>query len=417
MSGKPAARMSIIQAQTYRENTALENAVDEAWDDAEEFFGMLPDEKKDEDELVFHPQLADALFVGHLVADCDAVASAIGGACLHKGIATVASDLNSETRWALKKWGCETPPRIEDMMKEDPKRSVCLTDFNQQSQLNEAVPMSNIVGIIDHHALQNNTVVTEKPIYIDIRPWGSAATILAHTFAIQKEHLPKNVAGMLLSAILSDTLNLKSPTKTDWDARMVSMLVQYLDIDDVDVIAAEQFRAKSHELSIMTAYQLVHGDTKKFKFADASNPEKIYTVGYGVIETTDAPSSMARMDELIEECNHSREDEDLAAMFVAVVDIVNLTSMLLIASPAEASLALAGYGGELEQDGKVLPLKGMVSRKKDFLPPITKAFDEGWKPDVVKRKSKRKSNIVMKFDEYTPGRLTRVFDDLEEGDE
>lgn len=113
-------------------------------------------------------------------------------------------------------------------MKAEPQRNVCLVDFQQQSQLNPAIPMGNIVGIIDHHALQSNTIVTEKPIFVDIRPWGCMSSIIAHNFAVQQRFLPKRIAGMLLSAVLSDTLNLRSPTTTPWDERVVAMLVQYL---------------------------------------------------------------------------------------------------------------------------------------------------------------------------------------------
>jgi manganese-dependent inorganic pyrophosphatase len=71
--------------------------------------------------------------------------------------------------------------------------------------------MRIIVGIIDHHALQSNTIVTEGPIFVDIRPWECMSSILAHSYAVQETHLPVNMAGMLLSAILSDTLNLRNP--------------------------------------------------------------------------------------------------------------------------------------------------------------------------------------------------------------
>jgi inorganic pyrophosphatase/exopolyphosphatase len=410
-----APRVSHIKVHTYREDTKLEKAVDEAWEEAETFVDKMPTEKK-EDDLTFLPGLTDAVFCGHLMADLDSIAGAIGAAYLYNGVAAKASEINSETKWALKKWGCEEPAKIEDLMAEQADRPVCLVDFQQQSQLNKAIPMKNIVGVIDHHALQNNTIVTEKPIFVDIRPWGCMSSILAHSYAVQEKYLPKNIAGMLLSAILSDTLNLKSPTTTKWDERMIAMLVQYLDIDDVNIIAAEQFRAKSHELSLMTPYQLVNGDAKKFKFADAVDSNKIHTVGYGVIETTDAASSMARIDDLIPEMQAAREDDKMAAMLLAVVDIVNLTSMLILCGPAETSLALKAYGGDLEQDGKVLPLKGKVSRKKDFIPPLTRAFEEGWHPPVAKAK-KRSSHIVMDFSEFAPGKLTRVFDDLEDFDE
>ncbi len=80
--------------------------------------------------------------------------------------------------------------------------------------------------MIDHHALQNATIVTDMPIYIDIRPWGSMSTIIAHTFLTLRRRPKTSTAGMLLCAILSDTLNLQSPTTTEWDRLMVAVLVQ-----------------------------------------------------------------------------------------------------------------------------------------------------------------------------------------------
>jgi inorganic pyrophosphatase/exopolyphosphatase len=343
------------------------------------------------------------------MADLDSIAGAIGAAYLHKGTAARASDVNSETKWALEKWGCEVPAKIEDLLKEQPSANVCLVDFQQQSQLHPAIPMSNIVGIIDHHALQSSTIITEKPIYVDIRPWGCMSSILAHTFAVQEHYLPKNIAGMLLSAILSDTLNLRSPTTTKWDERMVSMLVQYLEIEDVNELAAAQFRAKSHELSMMSPYQLVVGDMKEFKFEDSKGAT--HKVGYGVIETTDAQSSLDRVHDLIPEMREVKQEKDLMALLLAVVDIVNMTSSLLVCGPVEESLATTAYGGSVQN--QFLELKGLVSRKKDFIPPLTKAFAGGWKPCSFEKGKRRTSHLVMDW-HLGPGRLERIFDEEEE---
>ena len=199
---------------------------------------------------------------------------------------------------------------------------------------------------------------------------------------------------------------------------MVSMLVQYIDENlDVNKYAASQFRAKSHELTLMTPYQLVNGDTKTFKFDDVNGQS--HSVSYGVIETTCPEDSLARMEDLLPEMEASRSDGNLTAMFLAVVDIVNLTSTLFICGPAEASLAVAAYGGSVANDGKVLALDGLVSRKMDFIPPLTRAFKEGWTPPkspIQGKSSRRSSHIVVNYTSFAPGRLERVFDDIiEEG--
>lgn len=392
-----------------RHDTPLEQAVDATWEDAQTFVGRLSPEG--EESLLFMPDLKDVVFCGHIMADLDSIAGAIGAALLYTGTPTRASEINCETQFALDYWKLPCPEAIEDVLKEQPDASICLVDFQQQSQMNPAINMDNIVGVIDHHAIQGNAIVTGKPIFINIRPWGSMSTIIAHTFAVEEKHLPKSVAGILLAAILSDTLNLRSPTTTKWDERMVSMLVQYIDREfDVNMYAASQFHAKSRELNIMTPYQLVHGDTKIFRFNDAHDEHKIYTVAYGVIETTDAASSIARVDDILPEMQESRTEDKLTCMLLAVVDIVNMTSILFIAGHVEASLAVAAYGGAV-QDEKILELTGLVSRKKDFIPALTKAFKDGWKPPAKPTPAgrRRTSQIVMDYSGFAPGRLQRIF--------
>ena len=116
--------------------------------------------------------LGGAIFCGHLVTDLDSIAGAIGAAELYHGTAARASEVNSETAFALKLWGVEVPRPIEELLVEKLEAGVCLVDHQQVSQLNKAIDVDRIVGVIDHHALQSATIVTDKPIYIDIRPWG-----------------------------------------------------------------------------------------------------------------------------------------------------------------------------------------------------------------------------------------------------
>ena len=200
-------------------------------------------------------------------------------------------------------------------------------------------------------------------------------SIIAHNFATQGKFLPKNIAGMLLSAILSDTLNLRSPTTTAWDERIVAMLVQYTKVKDVNELAARQFRAKSHSLSLMTPYALVNGDVKRFKFASTKGT---VTVAFAVVETTDAPASLARAAELAPEMRAVKAaDAMVDAVLLAVVDIVALTSTLIVCGRVEASLATAAYGGEVEDAAggaaQTLALPGLVSVSYTHLTLPTKA--------------------------------------------
>jgi manganese-dependent inorganic pyrophosphatase len=241
--------------------------------------------------------------------------------------------------------------------------------------------INRIVGVIDHHALQNATIVTDMPIYIDIRPWGSMSTIIAHNFLTLRRRPKRATAGMLLCAILSDTLNLQGPTTTEWDRLMVAVLVQIAGVEDVQHLAALQFKAKSHELAGLSAEQLVTGDQKEFSF---KTDRFDGVVGFAVIETTDDEVILSKTSELVIALNEDRAKKGLQLLFLAVVNIVALKTTLLVASPVEHSLAQAAF-----TNGKFIPntdgsapclmdLGNLVSRKKEFIPAITAAIKKGW---------------------------------------
>jgi inorganic pyrophosphatase/exopolyphosphatase len=109
-------------------------------------------------------------------------------------------------------------------------------DHNQESQIAPTLNLNGLVGVIDHHALQNGTVITDRPIYIDIRPWGSACTIVGHTYLRIRKPIPNKIAGILLSGILSDTLNLRSPTTTDHDRLLVAVLAKISEVRRVEFV-------------------------------------------------------------------------------------------------------------------------------------------------------------------------------------
>lgn len=162
-----------------RKRTEIEEQVIAKESVAEHIVDALPEDSKSvpEVELWLPELLSDSVFVGHLVTDLDSVAGAIGAASLYGGTPALASEVNSETQFALEKWGIEKPRRIEDILNEKPDSEICLVDHQQTSQMNPSIKADQVVGVIDHHALQSKTIVTDKPIYIDIRPWGSMSTM------------------------------------------------------------------------------------------------------------------------------------------------------------------------------------------------------------------------------------------------
>lgn len=239
------------------------------------------------------------------------------------------------------------------------------------------------------------------PIYIDIRPWGSMSTIIGHTFVILRRRPTKSTAGMLLCAILSDTLNLQGPTTTEWDRLMVTVLAEIAGITNVDELAEKQFRAKSLELAGLSAEALVNGDQKVFTFKTSVFEG---SVGFAVIETTDDDVILSRVDELLMTLAQDKASKGLSVLYLAVVNIVKLKSNLLLIGETERSLAVAAFEkGKLNQSVNptssaepfLMDLGNLVSRKKDFIPAVTKAIKNGWSTPQQGSMSRSKSDINL----------------------
>lgn len=377
-----ALRLAVGEEKQYtdgvtRNRTEVERQAIAKEKQAEAIIDTLPEDDKHPDVDLYLPEvLKDAVFVGHLVTDMDSVAGAIGAAELYGGVPALASDVNSETTFALEKFGVQKPRTVEEILAENPNVEICLVDHQQTSQMNPSIPHEQVVGIIDHHALQSKTIVTDKPIYIDIRPWGSMSTIVAHTFITHGRRPPQKVAGMLLCAILSDTLNLQGPTTTEWDRLMVAVLADVAGVGDIQLLASQQFKAKSKMLATLSAVDLVNGDQKSFSFKASGFSGEI---GFGVVETTDDGIILERAEELLPEMVACKKEKGYDMLFLAVVNIVELHSKLLICGPTELALAKSVFDGEVTHDSTLMDMGGRVSRKKDYIPNITRTINGGWK--------------------------------------
>mmetsp|Transcript_14943 Transcript_14943/g.29760 ORF Transcript_14943/g.29760 Transcript_14943/m.29760 type:complete len:534 (-) Transcript_14943:72-1673(-) len=340
------------------------------------------------------------IFVGHLNTDMDSIGSSIGAAHLFDGIALSASKINSETAFALEYWGLDTPDLFETYKGGTGK--VCLMDHNQVSQIAKGVDLNSICGVIDHHALQNGTVITDRPVYIDIRPWGSACTIVAHTYLRIRKPIPPKIAGILLSGILSDTLNLRSPTTTDHDRLVVAVLAEISGCKDIDDLSDQQFVAKSEALNHLSPYEVAGGDQKKFNMEDKDgNP---IAIGIGVVETTNPGGMINRIDELMIEVAALKSEQKLDYSYLAIVDIIELTSTLLLIGKAETELAVQAFGEEIyspNNDGVgTMKIDGKVSRKKDFVPVLTSTIASGFKPSAPALAKTAKQKEVVVEDVY-----------------
>eukprot|EP00501_MAST-03F_sp_TOSAG23-6_P002478 GSMAST32.ASY1.ANO1.2588.1 assembled CDS len=359
---------------------------------------------------VFIPDLANCIFTGHTNTDMDSIASAIAAAHLYPGgIAARSSDINSETEFCLKRWDIPMPiPFIEALdaqrkqnaiinMENSPEHTsrVCLVDHNQITQSPAQLEESFVVGIIDHHAMQKKTICTDKPVFVDIRPWGSACpTTILHPFILTyfslNTHLTyitnNKIAGMLLSGILSDTLNLQSPTTTNHDRLAVATLASIAGVDDINTLAIEQFRAKSTSLASLSAYQIVCGDRKIFDCGGE-------IMAFGTCEFYGGMNSLlGRISEFMYFLFFFKFDfffeEKLRYNFLTLVDIENMHSILVMPTMAEVLLARCAFKTTNKDNKNIEPLhyRNRVSRKHDFIPPLAAAINDGFVlPDDVKK--------------------------------
>lgn len=335
-------------------------------------------------------ELHGCVFVGHTATDMDSIGSAIGAAEIFEGVAARASDINTETAYALERFGVAVPPPFLEV---PAGRAVCLVDHNQVSQMTAGVDHNLVRGIIDHHAMQKGTLVTDSPIYVDIRPWGSACTIVAHLAVARHAPIRPSTAGLLLCGILSDTLNLRSPTTTRFDRVLAGFLTRLAGVTDPDALAQCLFKAKSRMLDTLTPHGLVSGDNKRFDCCNPpGSPTPVTKVAFGVVETTDPAGVLALRDELLVELRAYKAEQGVDLSFLAVVDVVRLESTLLLCSADERLLAEAALGQQ-QEDGQEggggtgfkytdasrtsLDLGSRVSRKKDFIPPISAAILRG----------------------------------------
>ncbi len=348
-------------------------------------------------------RLESAIFVGHINTDLDSVAGAIGAAALFGGkpaISQPEETLNGEIRFALDYCGIETPAQF-DTIADAAHADVVLVDHTEETQMVPSIKdapdrAARIIGVLDHHALARS-FYTSKPVMMDLRPWGSVSTIIAVLFIRHKRFLPKRLAALLLQAVLSDTLNLRSVTTTEADRSVAALLSRYTGISniktvaskgtkydayeetEIDFLAKSQFQAKTDWIVSMGAYEMVRGDQKDF----SCGPWKF---GISVLEVTDTTPVLEKSADILMELRllkkekgllFPEQDEDagdemdaeaaaaipelrhgneLDFAFLFVVNIVEHSSVLLICGGRELALARAAFidGQESETGAGVL---------------------------------------------------------------
>src|SRR3989344_6114062 len=220
-----------------------------------------------------------AYIIGHKKPDLDATISAIALAEFRKlrgdiiPTPVIADPVNPETEFVFKKFAA-TPPRLITAIDIKTEDKIVLVDHNEVDQRLNNLPQDQIVGIVDHHKFNINL---NHPIKITANALGSTTTIVFLKFKQYNLTINQDLAKLMLCAVLSDTVGLKSGTTTDKDRSAVTDLSKIAGITDIDGLTLEIFKAKSN-ISALTPEQIVENDYKILEFSKKTFIGQIETV-------------------------------------------------------------------------------------------------------------------------------------------
>lgn len=299
--------------------------------------------------------------VGHKSPDTDSVTSAIAYAEMMKAmgeehVACMQGALNPETDMVLKRFGFAAPMLLTDAT----GKKIALVDHSDLAQAPDNLGAGEVVAIVDHHKVGD--VTTNSPILFCAMPVGCTGTVLKTLFDLNKVPVPVKVAGIMLAAILSDTVNFKSPTCTPADKAAVAELVKISGVTDTDGLFMDMLKAKSAVAGV-PANDLLHRDYKDFDM----NGKK---VGVGQLELA-ALDQVASMRDALYKAMQEKKAGGRHSVLLMLTDVVTEGTDLMVVSD-EPALIEKAFGATLSGNSMWIP--GMMSRKKQTIPNLQKAF-------------------------------------------
>lgn len=298
---------------------------------------------------------------GHLVPDTDTVASAIAYTWYYNNVrkqsaeAFVLGELNKETAYILKRFGFETPKTLDILNESD---QIVIVDTNNIDELPTDMHKAELLEVIDHHKLSGG-ITTASPVSITMRPMASTASLIYTVLNPELHPLPAELAGLMLSAIISDTLEFRSPTTTNEDKEIATELARIANIDTHE-LATEMFKAKS-DISDMNAEDLIMMDSKVYEVAGKK-------IRFSVVETTNVEQPLSRIEEIKKGIfDHIEKNSDTDDILLFIIDIVNEQATPIVATENGKDLIEKAFGIKMEEKENTI-LKGVVSRKKQIVP-------------------------------------------------
>ena len=305
--------------------------------------------------------MSKVFVTGHKNPDTDSICSALSYAALKQaqGVEAVAvrlGEVNKETQYALDYFQVEAPELIASV---EEKQAVMLVDHNEPAQSVDGLDKAALLEIVDHHRLGG--LNTANPIFVHIEPVGCTATIITKMFDCQKVELPKKVAGLLLSAIVSDTVLFKSPTCTEQDKAAAEKLAVIAGVN-LKEYGMAMLKAGA-DLGDLTPAQIAKTDSKPFSFGQ-------YKAIVAQISVMDTADILAKKAELVAAMQELCQNEGYDMSLLMVTDIMEESTELVFVGEPKQLIADA-FGKDASGDSIYLP--GVMSRKKQIVPQLTEA--------------------------------------------
>lgn len=309
-------------------------------------------------------QMEKILVFGHKNPDTDTICSAIAYAELKKELgydaeAVRLGEVNSETQYALDYFKVDTPRLVQKVTEETDK--VILVDHNERGQSADDIEGVKVLEVIDHHRIAN--FETADPLYYRAEPVGCTATIIKKLYKENNVVIPKDIAGLMLSAIISDSLLFKSPTCTEEDVQAAKELAEIANVE-LETYGMAMLKAGA-DVSSKTAEQLISLDAKPFNIGGNK-------VIIAQVNTVDPQDVLARQDEVEAAIQSVIDEKELDLFLFVITDILNSNSTAL-ALGTNTALVEKAYNVILENNTALL--EGVVSRKKQVLPVLTAAAE------------------------------------------
>jgi manganese-dependent inorganic pyrophosphatase len=304
------------------------------------------------------------LIFGHKNPDTDTICSAIAYAALKEELGMNVEpvrlgEVSGETGYALTQFNVEAPRLVETVANET--SSVILVDHNERQQSATDIESVRVLEVIDHHRIAN--FETSDPLYYRCEPVGCTATILNKMYKENGVAIRKEIAGLMLSAIISDSLLFKSPTCTEQDVAAAKELAEIAGVD-AHAYGLEMLKAGA-DLSDKTMEQLISLDAKEFEMGG----RKVEIAQVNAVDTNDVLKNQAELEEVI---GKVVAEKNLDLFLFVVTDILTNDSVGLAIGTA-SNVVEKAYNVTLENNTALL--KGVVSRKKQIVPVLTEAFN------------------------------------------